>query len=141
MTADNSLETTEPVMGLTYFPNEAEEEAAQICTCEHRLFQHSQRGCRWTGGEQICTCAKFQRKHLGRRPNCWCYGTGEEAEHPDEAFVSSSYVQKALDQVRDDLELLRIQLQDWGNTEDLNSRVENWHSNIWRHMEEILQQG
>ncbi len=140
--ADKQIETIAGNLTLNPLSGE-EDEAGRLCTCQHRLFQHmaSPVGCRWAEGEQICSCSKFVRAHLGRRSICWCTCKTEEVEHPAEVFYNSSYVQKALDAVRDDLALLKLQLESWGNTEDLNARVENWHYNAWRKMEEILKEG
>ncbi len=111
------------------------------CTCEHQNNLHDRYlGCTWEAGEQECSCEKFNLAHVGRRPQCWCYSTPAEVEHPEEAFVSTSAVQRALDGVRDDIKLLEIQLEGWGGTEDLNERVANWRFNAWRHMEEILRE-
>jgi hypothetical protein len=127
------------------FSYQVQEEANRLCICDHRLYEHGAdgtlvtQGCLWSGGNQICTCAKFERAHLGRRPNCWCYSSPFEREHPAEVFSEEpTVVQRALDAVRDDLILLKMQLDSWADTPDLNSRVENWHFNTWRHMEEIL---
>ncbi len=140
---DEFLETPEMILGLNYFPDDRSiltvNDFDQLCTCEHRKGIHDRYlGCKWEGGEQICSCETFVRAHIGRRPQCWCYSTPFEPEHPEETFVSTSAVQRALDSVRDDIKLLEIQLEAWGNTEDLNERVANWRFNSWRHMEEIL---
>lgn len=55
-----------------------------------------------------------------------------------------SYIQKALDQVREDLIDLKSNLGldgYWHNQPDIEDRVENWQFNTWRRMEEILKEG
>ncbi len=89
----------------------------------------------------MCSCEKFVRAHVGRRPACWCYSTKLEVEHPEEGFVSTTATQRALDGVRDDLVLLDLQLNSWGEAEDLLERIVNWRHNTWRHMEDILHEG
>lgn len=136
--ADEQLETTEPML---LNPAFLDTFRSWKCTCEHQNNLHDRYlGCKWESGEQECSCETFVRAHVGRRPSCWCYGTPLEIEHPDEVFVSTTAVQRALDIVRDDLVLLKLQLEGWGDTEDLNERVTNWHHNTWRHMEDILQE-
>lgn len=145
----DELETTEPVLGVDVFPDVGDRPILTIndfdqrkCTCGHSLDLHDRYlGCKWEAGEQECSCEKFNRAHLRtRRPACWCYSTPLEGFHPDEAYVSTTAVQRALDGVRDDMVLLELQLKGWENTEDLNERVENWRFNTWRHMEEILRE-
>lgn len=135
-------ERTERSVGLNYF---SDEEASRLCTCQHRLFQHTSApvGCQWTGGEQECSCSKFERRHSETlRESCWCYTSNLAPDHPSEVEgVQPRYVQMALDSVRTQLDLLTLQLQDWGNTEDLNARVENWLFNTKRTMGEILKTG
>lgn len=49
-------------------------------------------------------------------------------------------VQRAIDQVREDLVFLKGCLEgSWKEQPDLYERIENWRFNTWRHMEEILQ--
>lgn len=55
-----------------------------------------------------------------------------------------SYVQRALDQVREDMVELDGSLNEFWDPfcvdkKDLLDRVENWRYNTWRRMEEILQ--
>ncbi len=55
-----------------------------------------------------------------------------------------TYVQKALDQVREDLLDLKSNLGPegyWHDQPDIELRVENWQFNTWRRMEELLQNG
>ncbi len=133
--ADEVIETPEAE------PTYLDQIELRKCTCGHLITLHDKYlGCKWEAGEQECSCEKFVRAHVGRRPQCWCYNTPAEVEHPEETFVSRSAVQRALDGVRDDIKLLEIQLEGWGKTEDLNERVENWRYNTWRHMEEILRE-
>ena len=57
---------------------------------------------------------------------------------------TDGYVQKALNQLREDLVDLRSNLGPngyWHNQPDIEDRVENWHFNAWRRMEETLQEG
>ncbi len=55
-----------------------------------------------------------------------------------------SYVQRALDDVREDLLELKANLGPegyWHGQPDIEDRVENWQFNTWRRMEDILTQG
>lgn len=130
---------------LTQTHQELIDEASRMCTCLHRLHEHtaSPVGCMWRGGEQECSCSMFRRRHSETlREHCWCYNSNLAPEHPSEVEnVQPRYIQMALDSVRTQLDLLTLQLVDWGNTEDLNARVENWLFNTKRTMDEILKTG
>jgi len=126
-----------------------QDEEDQLCICDHVRKLHFPGMCLWGDRTSMgCSCDGFQRRHVGRQQNCWCAGTdAPENRKAHETDLTGPqmvpvYVQDALDSIRADMVELKENLNGyWNGQPDIQSRVDNWHFNAWRHMEEILQAG